>query len=174
MRLCVRAQECTYTWTSVFAYACLRVCVCHVHGDVCVRVWSLHDSRCHNCAQKRLDILSGNHSRQSCVFLRHTNLTLSQRVTWLDPHIGSERGSPSSILSSIPISALHFTWIRSYRRSHSMSHFSVAKQRERTGWGWKWLVIGGQMSGQLTFSHRSVTITITVNVKFTDWSTGFV
>lgn len=36
--------------------------------------------------------------------------TLSQRVTWLDPHIGSERGSPSSILSSIPVSAVRFTW----------------------------------------------------------------
>lgn len=56
------------------------------------------------------------------------NLTLSQRVTWLDPHIGSERGSPSSILS-IPISALLFTWSHSCRRSPVWAFFTVAKQR---------------------------------------------
>lgn len=93
----------------------LRVCACvcasRVHGDVCVRVWRLHDSQCHNCEQKGLDILSGNHSDRSCVSLQHPNLTLSTRVTWLDPHLGSERGSPTRPSCPPSRSLLcRFTW----------------------------------------------------------------
>lgn len=46
--------------------------------------------------------------------------------------------------------------------------------RERTGWGWKRLAIGGQMSRQLTFSHRRLAPIINVNAEFTDWSMGVV
>ena len=129
---------CASVWQSrrvhMNVYSCMRMsacmCECHVHGDVSVRVWSLHDSQCHNRAQKRLDILTGNHSRRSCVFPATYNPTLSQRVTWLDPHIGSERGSPSSILSSIQISAPRFTWSRSYRPAPVWAT-SVAKQQQK-------------------------------------------
>lgn len=114
-----------------FAHECL-CCVCHVHGDACVRVWSLHDSQCHNRAQKRLGILTGNHSRRSCVFLRHTNQhSHKESLDWtLIKEVKEEAPRPSCPPSQI--SAQGFTW------SHSPSRrawaFAVAKQQR-----WNWL-----------------------------------
>lgn len=148
--------------------ACMNVCtrLC-VHGDICVRVWWLHDSQCHNFEQKRLDILSGNHSHRSCIFLRHP---LSQRVTWLDPQIGSERGSSSSILSSIPISALRFTWSRASRPSPSVTRCgckTTVEELAEAGTGLRLRV------KRLGSWHAGLVNTIDVGVECSDWSSVF-
>ena len=129
--MCLRvktARECTYAWLSVFAYTCLRVWMCAVPWRrLCACVFTAWFT----VSQLRAETTGHPERKPQPSKLRFPatyNLTLSQRVTWLDPHIGSERGSPSSILSTIPISALCFTWSYSYRQPH-MRHLAVATQQ---------------------------------------------
>lgn len=127
--LCVREHESAHTHECLHLHTHVCVCICMPcpWRRLCACVITAWFTVSQPCAET-----TGHPERKpqppKLRFPATYNLTLSQRVTWLDPHIGSERGSPSSILSSIPISALRFTWSRSYRRSPVWA-LTVAKQQ---------------------------------------------
>lgn len=134
----------------------------------CVRVWSLHDSECHNHTQKQLGILTGNHSSRSCAFLRHSH---KESLDWtLIKEVKEEAPRPSCL----PSESLH----RASREASLKDEWEpllLQNSSDGTGWGWILLVIGGQMSGWLTFSHNRLVTVITMNAEqHTDWPTELV